>query len=210
MTKSTWNRREKTIFFIGVVISVIYMGSVTYFVGQLKIKDLKELAKNTALVKYAALKAETDGDKAVTLRNEMIKMLTDLGLGLDSLHIERAELDKRVEGVYYRQTLRALTSLEALKGDPAAAEELRKEFFRCRKLAGPEQIQADEYVHRLVAINYLGKAGLQGIKLDVADLKKAGIIVNAVYHPDERIKNRESINKAIAAFNERHKNQTSR
>ena len=195
------SRKQKTGLLAAIVLPSVILGVLLFLSYAIN------KSKDIVLSKYAALKTETDGDKAAAIRDSMTTFLATNRLGLDALHLEQGELDRRVEAVYYRQASRALASLGALKGDPESAEKLRKEFFHCRKLAGPEQkMEADEYVHRLVAVNYLGKAALQGVNLDVADLKKAGIIVNAVYH-GKPVKNRESINKAILNFNERHKNR---
>lgn len=187
-----WSKNQKLVLVAAIVLPSVILGILlfqSYAIN--KVKDI-------ALTEYAALKSETDGDKAATIRNRMVVFLETNRLGLEALHLEQGELDRRVEGVYYRQSQRALASLEALRGDPQSAEDFRKEFFRCRKLAGPDQqLQADERVNLLVAINYLTVAARQGVKLTTSDLKSAGIIVPAV-HKGEPVGKKSSV-KAVSA-----------
>lgn len=136
-----------------------------------------------ALRAYAQFRAATSGDDAGDRFNDLMSVLRKNKMDIGDISVNMTELKQHIQGRYVSDAVKTRNALFTKKDDPVGADKLRKDFYRMQELSG-RPISAfrtsRKALDHQVALNHLGAARAQGVKLTPADYKRAGLPVPVI------------------------------
>lgn len=182
-------RKAETIFVIGAMLGVAVLAflidlrddRIAAQKAELETLQRRDAVVADALERFQIVRSPgSTGDEAnaalleirITLRRE------DLSFGV--IGTSEAEVARFVVEAYARDARIALNELRELKANPARAEILAMEFFRCVECSEKNLtafVANENVVMELVARNYIGAAKARGARVSVSSLRQQGVAV---------------------------------
>ena len=132
----------------GFVVFVLFLGAISFCLAgcdseatkkaaaQQALAHEQKTAVDSALATYAKFRKETRGDAAQADMSNLYVTLTNAGLGLDAIHVDKAELTSRATLLYRQNANTAFGELKRTHGKLDQAKKLGAEVKTCTENAG--------------------------------------------------------------------------